>query len=524
MMTSAHAHTPAAEDAVLDAPASEQELSLAAALGAEWESAPWYLSSVTLHTLLFLILLLLPVTPPPPLKPKIVVITDVIHVDEPPDEPRPAVEEEENPVPTNEEFEIGPIIITNDFELAERNETADELDLQSARGEPDCIATFDEVKGTPALLGVGASGGESGAGRFGNRDQGGRKNLARKGGGGPATERAVDWALRWLKEHQERDGRWDARKYGGGQSHEPRNCDASVTALALLAFLGAGNTHVFGEHKEVVRRGVEWLKRQQAPSGLIGQHRYEGGITMLAMVEAYGMSEDPTLRPVAQRAVDYALKTQGPAGGWRYLPDRPLDVDTSVTGWWVMGLKSAKIADLHLPPTASDKALRYFQQATLVEAPDRATVSYSSEAETVNQVQRGGGSTTMTAVALVGLQFLGRDRQDPQVQACAAQSLADGLPSAGNLDFYRWYYATLGLYQLGARSAAWEEWNPAMVRALLETQVTAGTFRENKGSWNPETDLWGAAWGRVGQTAMGALMFEVYYRYRNVHEQRLRVK
>ncbi len=511
------------EDEALEEEALEEESedSLLMALQEQWGAAPWYVSSVAIHSFVFLLLLLIPIEPPKQRKRKVIITTEIIQEEKPEEEPELALEENDPLIETKDDpQEIAPIIVTTDFELSDHNETADEMDMQTARGDPENISTIDDIQGTPALMGVGQSGGTGGAGRFGFRDGGGRRNLVARGGGSRRTESAVDWALRWLAEHQEADGHWDVKKYGGGLGHPPRDADASITALAVLAFLGAGNTPKFGKYKDNVAKGVQWLKRRQQASGLIGHHRYEGAITMMAMAEAYGMTQDPMLRGPAQRCVDYAVQTQGPAGGWRYFPDKPLDVDTSVTGWWIMGLKSAKVAGLSVPASVMNKALQYFQQATMTQGAGGATVSYSSEAETVNQVQRGGGSETMTAVSLVSLQFLGKGRNDPQVTACASQTVTDGVPNAADMNFYRWYYAALGLFQMGVHSGYWERWNPAMVKTLLSTQVREGTFKQNKGSWNYDRDFCGAAWGRVGQTAVGALMLEVYYRYHDVHKQR----
>ena len=132
----------------------------------------------------------------------------------------------------------------------------------------------------------------------------------------------------------------------------------------------------------------------------------------------------------------------------------------------------------------------------------------------------GGGSIRMTAVATTCLQFLGKDRNDPQVMATANQIIKDGLPAAGALDFYRWYYASLGLFQMGVKSEVWKQWNEPLKTSLLASQCKEGTFKENKGSWDPDAEISHAKgkWGRVGQTALGALMLEVYYRYDDCHK------
>ncbi len=57
----------------------------------------------------------------------------------------------------------------------------------------------------------------------------------------------------------------------------------------------------------------------------------------IALCELYGMTEDSYYRAPAERAIDFCVKSQDAAGGWRYMPRS--DSDTSVTGWFVMALQ-----------------------------------------------------------------------------------------------------------------------------------------------------------------------------------------
>ncbi len=70
---------------------------------------------------------------------------------------------------------------------------------------------------------------------------------------------------------------------------------------------------------------------------------YAQGIATLALCEAYAMTGDDTLRPFAQKAVDFIVYAQNPnTGGWRYFPGQP--GDTTVLGWQLMALRSARMA------------------------------------------------------------------------------------------------------------------------------------------------------------------------------------
>ena len=74
-------------------------------------------------------------------------------------------------------------------------------------------------------------------------------------------------------------------------------------------------------------------------------------------------------------------------------------------------------------------------------------------------------------------------------------------------DLYYWYYGTLCVFQQGGD--LWKRWNDSMKDALVTNQAKQG---DDAGSWNP-VGPFSNEWGRVGQTALGALCLEVYYRY-----------
>ena len=336
-----------------------------------------------------------------------------------------------------------------------------------------------------------------------------REALARRGGGGPEAIGAVDAALEWLARHQEADGHWDSRRHDLAETSRPaRTTDRADTALALLAFLGSGHTPVYGKYQDNVRRAALWLLARQRPDGSFFEKTggptesagYQQAICGLAVAELFGMTQDQVVGRAAQRAVDFSVKKhQKTYSGWRYDPGS--DADLSVTGWFVMQLKSARVSGLRVDASAFQGAMQFLDKVTDA----RGRSGYTS---------RESVSPTMTAVGMLSRQFLGADSRDPAVRG-AAEYLLEHPPQGGAKadpgTFYYWYYGTLAMFQYGGPE--WRRWN-----AELKANLTAGQRADGdaRGSWDPQ-GRYDRIGGRVYSTAMGALTLEVYYRYLQMH-------
>ena len=340
------------------------------------------------------------------------------------------------------------------------------------------------------------------------RDLDTRSEMAKQRGGTARSEEAVDAALLWLVRNQERDGRWSAQRHhagrGGfveGQLRQTTGirADTGVTGLALLALLGGGHTHERGPYKQHVQAGLEYLRKQQqangnlaGPAGSFAQ-MYCHGIATLAVCEAYGMTKDARLEPVARRAVEYTVRSQHQTtGGWRYYPGDP--GDTSQFGWQLMVVESAREAGIFVPEKTRWLTRRFLSLVT--SGTHRGLAAY-----------RPGKAPTpaMTAEALACRAFQGS--VDRQLRDEAAQFIIRHAPNNQYRNFYFWYYGTLALYQTD--SEHWSTWNAALHRALIPTQRRDGRLA---GSWDTDT-VWGGCGGRVYTTAIAALCLEVYYRY-----------
>jgi outer membrane biosynthesis protein TonB len=343
-----------------------------------------------------------------------------------------------------------------------------------------------------------------------NRDQ-----IAAKGGGSEQTERAVRAALGWLANAQSENGGWDASRFGAGHErsvlgHDRRgagaNADTGVTGLALLAFLGSGHTHRGGDYPYEVGAALEYLRgRQRSNGSLAGDAQvfaqmYCHSMATFAVCEAYALTRDPRLEPMAKAAVRFTLSMQHPTdGGWRYR--RGDTGDTSQLGWQLMTLKSAELAGIHVPASTWTRVGRFLRRVKRGSAGGLASYRPDSPA-----------SRTMTAEAMFCRQLLqmpGANELNSAAAREAAWSIAQELPSTSRRNLYYWYYATLALHQGRGRSdaatEAWEAWNQALTTVLITTQ-------QGDGSWTADT-TWGGYGGRVYTTALSAMCLEVYYRY-----------
>lgn len=354
---------------------------------------------------------------------------------------------------------------------------------------------------------------------FSARVQDDRLQLVEEQGGSRETEDAVAAALDWLARAQSRDGRWDSRRHSGGREHRVlnqdrkaagRKADSGVTALALLAFLGAGHTHQEGPYASTVQLGLEHLlRRQQADGGLADEAQlyaqtYCHSMATFALAEAMAVTEDKRLTPAVAAAVDFLVRRQHrTTGGWRYRPGDPGDM--SQMGWIIMALRSAELAGIAIPPDTWTGIERFVASVRRGKAGGLACYRVD-----------GPTSRTMTAEAFYCRQILGWPTRGRVESSEAVASLLEQLPGQGQDNLYYWYYATLALHHHEAgrtgtnfQGGAWYDWNDALKRKLVQSQVTDGT---NGGSWSPNT-MWGGYGGRVYSTAMATMCLEVYYRY-----------
>jgi hypothetical protein len=337
---------------------------------------------------------------------------------------------------------------------------------------------------------------------FSGRGEGMKDAMLRAYGGTAGTESSVTAALKWLARNQQRNGLWSLEgPYSNGAG--PENQDAA-TAMALLAFQGAGYTPDSDSKSPfttVVNRGWRALLKRQDKDGNFFQQGsshgrlYTQAFCTIALCELYGMTNDSAYRDRAQKALNYCVSVQSPQGGWRYQPG--FDSDTSVSGWFVMALQSARMAGLDVPSLSLTRIGKFLDEVSL---DDGAKYSY-----TPGQGQR----LSMCAEGLLCRQYLGWKRDDPRLQR-GVKHLLENLPANDNRESYYWYYASQVCHHM--EGDAWQRWNAAMRDVVPDTQERDGPER---GSWDPSADtgIGAGGGGRLFVTCLHTYMLEVYYRH-----------
>jgi hypothetical protein len=340
-----------------------------------------------------------------------------------------------------------------------------------------------------------------------SRDPRIRREVVQQEGGTSRTEAAVTRALHWIAIHQSPNGSWSLDGFHRAPTCNGRCGDRGQlrsgpggTALALQAMLGAGQTHLVGMYQPEVDGGLQYLLNIQKPNGdlrgdsLGNAGMYVQALATIALCDAYALTGDEELYIPAQWAIDFIVAAQHHAGGWRYSPGDA--GDTSVVGWQLMAIHSARAAGLSVSDASLVGANAYLNTAQT----DRWGGAYA---------YRPGGAATpaMTAEGLLSRMYLGWQKSDPGLRGGVLALVEHYPPDANAPNIYYWYYATQVMHHWGGRP--WRQWNRQMSDILVTSQIQRG---HEAGSWDPETPH-GHQGGRLYMTALACCTLEVYYRH-----------
>jgi hypothetical protein len=265
---------------------------------------------------------------------------------------------------------------------------------------------------------------------------------------------AVARGAAWLQRAQNPDGSFEP-----GASETPQE----ATALALLAFLGAGSDMRVGPHKQAVRRATSWLQRQINGEGCCGDHddpthRRSQAIAALAMVEVYGLANYAPLKKIASFSV-------------RHLP-LAAGADGETLAWELLALAAAR------------------SHAVEVDVPSESVAGRLAAAAKIEGVHL---ETAAAAATWLGAELAGSQTAAPELR----DVMLSAVPVAGaELDATRALFLGHALYSLGDEH--FDAWFAAVRDAFVARQSRDGS---EQGAWPAEPGR-----GQTSSTALALLV------------------
>ena len=341
-------------------------------------------------------------------------------------------------------------------------------------------------------------------GIYTGRDPGEQGKALTEHGAPKGTCGAIMRALRWLKKSQNNDGSWDA-------------CKPAMTGLGLLTFLAHGDTPASAEFGLTVEYAIRWLVENQEADGRFrgrDKHDYSQPIAAYALAEAYGLTRVPMVKEAAEKAVNVIVKGQNPNGGFNYnlVPGgTPKRDDTSYMGWCVQALKAAYLAGLSCD--GLDEAMRKAVgglKKNYGGTYDKGGFGYTGPSS----------SHGLTSVGALSMQLLGQGNSREVQSAMTAMENAGFWGQGSYSKLYYSYYLTQAKFQAGKQTwRRWNKiFAPCLIeRQIVEKAAVEGTDGRLKdiGHWAPGREVSGHtdSDGRVMNTCLAALQLQVYYRY-----------
>jgi hypothetical protein len=352
-----------------------------------------------------------------------------------------------------------------------------------------------------------------------------------KYGGDSSTENAVAAGLDWLARHQDENGGWDADGFashctaggakcdgiGKGQHGEEMPCpfDSAISALCVLAFLGAGHgPWVEGDSLGAAAgRGLERLAT--------GQDTWALPIATQAFAEAEAMEGKGRWKDAARAGAQQLLAWRQQDGSWAYAAGFRAGSDVPYAGLVVPALVAARDVGVEWPATLASDVDHWLD--SLEEKDGKLAYLLDGRAYGYTPTSANG----LTAAALREWIEAGRGgkrhrshlslaaREHPvwKIEFKDLQVPGQGKVRVqiGTLSLYAWWYGTMATFQAGGD--AWTGWFSAAKSALLAHQRADGCAR---GSWNPEGDYEKRTGGRVFATALAVMILETPYRHRRL--------
>jgi hypothetical protein len=324
----------------------------------------------------------------------------------------------------------------------------------------------------------------------------------------PQSQQALDHGLEWLARNQGADGNWQSN-------------DLGLVSMGALAFLSAGHTPGRGKYGDVIDKALDYVLRNARPNGLLniaGQQRdmYNHGLAAFVLGQAHGMTGDPRISPVLDKALKLIADTQCEDGGWDYQARRQSNGhDLSLAVMQAKALRSAVDSGFEVSPEVVEQAIKS------VRGYYRANRGSSNEEEQKRQPGQftyngSRGTLAMAAAGVVCMQEFGqyddwRIAKNMEVITEAIRRMKNTRRGGGQLpvDAYTLYYVGQALYQVGGEP--WRDTYPILRDAVVAGQLREGG-RDTGGMWRDVGHVGGRP-GELYGTAVGCFILAMPNRY-----------
>ena len=297
------------------------------------------------------------------------------------------------------------------------------------------------------------------------------------------VEVAIDHAQDWLAKQQRPNGSWG-------------NCNGR-NGLSCMALMCNGNTHGHNPHGARIAQGIDFIIGSQHENGylVVGASSSQGGmyqhaLATLALVEAYGMTQNPGIREAVVKAVDLIVSAQNQTGGWRYTPTSQ-DSDVSVTVMQTMALRAAVEVGVYVPKESIDFAVAYGRK------------NFNENTGSFGYASVDAGNFNRAGAGVVCLQSCGFT-DDPRIPK-AIKYMMDHVKydnttgASGDFPWYGHYYCGVAMYHYGGE--AWKTYYPKICDKVLKDWAQRG------------------AYGDVLETSWAILVLGVPYRYLPIYQR-----
>jgi hypothetical protein len=372
--------------------------------------------------------------------------------------------------------------------------------VQPVAAEPDKVRLTERME--EVLKARAARIGRLVPGSFFGRAPQDRILLLREGGGTMHSEEAMQRGLDWLARHQAPSGMWSNHAFNTSS----KKCNCSEPGQQFDVAGTAFGLLPFLGAGETPRRGRHFRTVLRGLAYLIGQQKPEGKFSdnmyenaLAATAMCEAYGLTKDQRYLVPARAAVAYIVRAQHPEGSWGYSPGAKGDTSITGWQFSALKAAYYAGLDVPATSFARVGPFLDQVA-----DPAGLGYGYNTP--------GAARATTAVGLLCREYLGWWPSHPGLVKGMAPVLApQNFVTKDKPSIYFLFYATQVMHHAGGEG--WESWNPRVRDLLIETQDQGKTpGREHQmGSWSPAGDDYAAQGGRLMFTSLALLTLEVYY-------------